>query len=199
MARKLNYPFTAAQIADLRAGERVTVSGLVLTGRDCVHRYLAEGGAAPRDLTDAALYHCGPVIARQDGKWLVRAAGPTTSLRQEPYLARLLERHRVRVLIGKGGMGEQTREALRRHGCVYLQAVGGAAGVLAACVENVGAVYFLKEFGPAEAMWELTVKDLEAIVTMDAAGRSLHERVRAASKRALRRILAGRRGRRAAS
>ena len=187
--RELQYPFSAAKVAELKAGERVVVSGLVFTGRDRLHRHLADGGACPVDLTDGALYHCGPVVAREGGAWVVRAAGPTTSLRQESYMSGILERYRLRVIIGKGGMGEGTREACAKHGCVYLQAVGGAASVIAASVEKVGQVHLLKEFGSTEAMWELHVKGLEAVVTIDASGRSLHDRVRSASRRALRNVL----------
>lgn len=189
MRRELQHPFTASKVADLKIGDKVLVSGTVFTGRDRFHRYLAEGGACPVNLTDGAIYHCGPVVVREGGAWSVRAAGPTTSLRQEPYTAKVLDRHRVRVIIGKGGMGEETRRACARHGCVYLQAVGGAASVIADCVKKVGDVYFLKEFGSTEAMWELSVQNLEAVVAIDGRGRALHDRVRAASKRALKRLL----------
>jgi len=189
MTRVLQYPFTAAKVAELKLGDKVLVSGVVFTGRDRVHRHLAEGNVCPVNLADAAIYHCGPVMVREDGVWRVRAAGPTTSFRQEPYMARMIERHRLRVIIGKGGMGEATRRACVRHGCVYLQAVGGAASVIAACVNKVGEVHFLKEFGPTEAIWELGVQNLEAVVAIDARGRSLHDRVRAVSRRALRWLL----------
>ena len=141
------------------------------------------------DLTDGAIYHSGPVVIRKEGAWLVRAAGPTTSMRQEPYMARIIEQHHVRVIIGKGGMGESTRRACAKFGCVYLQAVGGAGVVLSETVKQVAGVQFLKEFGDAEAMWELGVKGLKAVVTMDAHGRSLHKKVKITSRRALTRVL----------
>jgi tartrate/fumarate subfamily iron-sulfur-dependent hydro-lyase beta chain len=190
MIRELQYPFTLEKIRELRVGDRVAVSGRVFTGRDRAHKYLADGGKCPVDLRDGALYHCGPVVMRKEDGWVVRAAGPTTSVRQEPYMARIIGEHHVRVIIGKGGMGEATRKACAQCGCVYLHAVGGAAAVLAGGIERVAGVHFLSEFGPTEAMWEFEVKGLEAVVTTDARGRSLHNRIRAASKRALRRLSA---------
>jgi len=185
MVKELAYPFKEDRIRELSVGDAVRVSGRVFTARDRVHRYLADGGKSPVDLRNGALYHCGPVAVRHDGRWIIRAAGPTTSKRQELYMPWIIEHYRVRVVIGKGGMGEATREACAKFGCVYLQAVGGAAAVLAEAVQNVEGVHFMREFGQAEALWTLTIKDLEAVVTMDARGRSLHKRVRLASRRAL--------------
>jgi fumarate hydratase subunit beta len=105
-------------------------------------------------------------------------------------MARLIAQHHVRVIVGKGGMGEATRKACVEHGCVYLHAVGGAASVIADRITAVTSVHLLNEFGPAEAVWELTVNGLEAIVTMDTRGRSIHDRIRASSKRALGKLLA---------
>ncbi len=190
--KTIEYPFTEDKVRGLRTGERVSVSGRVFTGRDRLHKWLFDGRDCPVDLRDAAVYHCGPVVLRRDGVWVVRAAGPTTSMREEPYAPAIIESRGVRLIIGKGGMGEATREACRRFGCAYLQTVGGAACVLADCVTRVDGVHLLEEFGSAEAMWELTVKDLVCAVTMDAAGRSLHRRVWTASRRALGSLIEGR-------
>jgi len=167
----------------------VSVSGLVFTGRDRVHRYLSEGGRCPVSLRDGAIYHCGPVVLGKKGGWVVRAAGPTTSARQESYMSRIIEKHHVRVIIGKGGMDNGTRNACARFGCVYLQAVGGAAAAMAERVEKVVDVHFLDEFGPAEAVWEFIVRDLRAVVAIDTGGRSLHRKVKTASKKALRGVM----------
>lgn len=153
------------------------LSGRIYTGRDRLHKFLAEGGPAPVSLKNGAIYHCGPVVIRESGKWFVRAAGPTTSIREEPYMATIIKRHGVTVIIGKGGMGEATRQTGRRYGCVYLHAVGGAAQVLADTVKNVGGVHFRDTFGPTEALWELDVVAFPCLVTMDARGRSLHAMV----------------------
>jgi tartrate/fumarate subfamily iron-sulfur-dependent hydro-lyase beta chain len=188
MVKELQYPFTLERIRELRVGDRVRVSGRVFTGRDRLHKFLADGGKCPVDLKDGALFHCGPVVLRKEGAWVVKAAGPTTSIRNEPYMGRIVAEHRLRVIIGKGGMGEATRKACAHCGCVYLHAVGGAAAVLAGKIERVVNVHLLSELGATEGMWEFEVKGLDAVVTMDARGRSLHNRIRAASKRALQRL-----------
>ncbi len=179
----LTYPFAPSQVRRLRVGQRVLVSGRVFTGRDRLHRFLAEGGRAPVALRRGALFHCGPVVVRARGRWVVRAAGPTTSIRAEPYMAAIIRRHGLTVIIGKGGMGEATRRACRRHGGVYLHAVGGAAQVLADTVRRVVGVHFVKEFGPTDALWELEVADLPCLVTLDAQGGSLHAAVARRSAR----------------
>lgn len=181
----IQHPFGAARIRKLRAGDMVSVSGRIYTGRDRLHRYLADGGACPVDLRDGALFHCGPIVVQKDGKWIVKSAGPTTSSRQDPYMAAVIEKYQVRVIIGKGGMGEQVRQACIKHGCVYLQTVGGAGALLASCIKEVASVHFLKEFGAAEAMWELEAVGLPAIVAMDAGGRSIYKRIALTSRSAL--------------
>ena len=187
--KTLEYPFTAEKVGGLKVGETVCLSGRIVTARDCVHKYLFEGGKSPVDLKEGAVYHCGPLVAGGEGKWSVRAAGPTTSMRLEPYTERLIEQCGIRVIIGKGGMGEATRRACVAHGCAYLQVIGGAASKYAQGIERVESVHFLNEFGPAEAMWELMVNELEAVVTIDTAGRSLHRRVKNASRRVLNQLL----------
>lgn len=187
----LDYPFTQDRIAALRAGDVVTVSGLIFTGRDRLHKHLAETGQSPVDLHDGALFHCGPVVRHaSDGSWRIIAAGPTTSIREEPYMAKVIAEQGVRVIIGKGGMGPATQAACRDYGCIYLQAVGGAAAVIAKCVEAVDGVHCLDAFGTTEAMWILRVRGLQTVVGIDAHGRSLYEEVAAASREKLMRALA---------
>jgi len=186
MTTDIEYPFTEEKVRLLKVGQTVRLFGTVFTGRDRFHAHLHAGGRSPVDLTDGAIYHCGPVVVRQDRAWRIRAAGPTTSMRQDPFMPRILEQHRVRVIIGKGGMGEATRRACAEHGCVYLQAIGGAAAVLAQRIRSVEGVHFLKEFGPTDALWQLAVDGLEGVVAIDTHGRSLHRRVRNKSRRVLR-------------
>ncbi|NBU73149.1 MAG: fumarate hydratase, partial [Bacteroidetes bacterium] len=133
-------------------------------------------------LFGSVIYHCGPVVVERDGIKKVIAAGPTTSIREEPYQADVIKRYAVRAVIGKGGMGAKTLAALKESGAVYLHAIGGAAQIYAQCVEKVCGVEMLHEFGSPEAVWELQVKDFPAIVTMDSHGVSLHEQVEAESK-----------------
>lgn len=188
MPTLLTPPVSEAAVRALKVGEAVEITGILFTGRDAVHKYLAQGGALPPgvDLQGAILYHCGPVVIKdQAGQWRVVAAGPTTSAREEPYQGEIFRRFGVRGVIGKGGMGPKTLAACREVGAVYLHAVGGAAQVLAEHVRKVRGVYFLEEFGSPEAIWEFEVERFPAVVTMDAHGHSLHEQVFAASQAAL--------------
>jgi fumarate hydratase, class I len=170
----LTSPIDEAAIRSLKVGDVVLVSGRAYTGRDAVHHHLASHDP-PVDLRGGVLYHCGPVVAkRADGGWTVTAAGPTTSIREEPYQAEIIRRYGVRAVIGKGGMGAKTLAALRQHGGVYLNAIGGAAQFYARCIRQVDGVS-LMEFGTPEAMWHLQLESFPAIVTMDAHGNSLHQ------------------------
>ena len=182
---KLSFPFTEEKIQALKVGDEVLISGTVFTGRDAVHKYLHEGGALPPGVSfkDGIMYHCGPVMMKQaDGSHLCTAAGPTTSIREEPYQWQVIRDLGLRGVIGKGGMGERTVAACKEHGCVYLHAVGGAAQVLAECIKRVPNVYFMEEFGAPEAIWEFQVVTFPAVVTIDAHGNSLHKEVLAASQ-----------------
>ena len=170
----LKAPLTEAQIRALTIGDVVLISGPMFTGRDAVHHHLMKH-EPPVDLRGAVLYHCGPVVMkRDDGSWTVTAAGPTTSIREEPYQGEVIKRYGVRAVIGKGGMGAKTLAALKEHGAVYLNAIGGAAQFYARSIKKVDGVSLL-ELGTPEAMWHLTVEDFPAIVTMDAHGNSLHK------------------------
>jgi len=176
----LRTPLTEEQVRALRVGDEVSLTGIVYTGRDAVHKYLHEGGSLPEgvNLQGGVLYHCGPVMLREpDGSWRCAAAGPTTSIREEPYQADIIRKFGIRAVIGKGGMGPRTLAACKECGAVYLHAVGGAAQVLAERVRRVRDVYFLEQFGAPEAIWVLEVEDFPAVVTMDAHGRSLHDEI----------------------
>ncbi len=176
----LTTPLAETTIRALNVGDEVSLSGIVFTGRYAVHKYLHEGGALPPGVSfrDGILYHCGPVVLKDaQGRWTATAAGPTTSIREEPYQAQIIRDFGLRGVIGKGGMGDRTLAACRDYGCVYLHAVGGAAQVLAECIRSVRGVYLLEEFGAPEAIWEFEVADFPAVVTMDAHGNSLHQEV----------------------
>ncbi len=184
----LTIPFTEEKIRALKVGDAVEISGPIFTGRDVVHKYLHEGGTLPSEvnLRDGIIYHCGPVVMKDPtGQWRVTAAGPTTSIREEPYQGQIIKDFGLRGVIGKGGMGDRTLEACKSAGCVYFHAVGGAAQVLAECITSVKSVHFLKEFGSPEAIWELTVERFPVVVTMDSHSQSLHREVLATSTAAL--------------
>jgi fumarate hydratase class I len=167
-------PLDEDAVRSLEVGDVVLLSGPAYTGRDAVHHHLMAH-EPPVDLRGGVIYHCGPVVSKQpDGNWIITAAGPTTSIREEPYQADIIRKYGVRAVIGKGGMGGKTLAALKDSGAVYLNAIGGAAQFYARCIAGVDGVS-LMEFGTPEAMWHLRLKDFPAIVTMDARGRSLHQ------------------------
>lgn len=168
----LNTPISEEQIRSLKVGDVVVINGEMHTGRDALHKYLMDHDA-PVDLDGAVIYHCGPVMLKDEEGWHVKAAGPTTSIREEPYQGDIIKKFGIRAVIGKGGMGAKTLAALQEHGAVYLNAIGGAAQYYAECMKQVNGVDFL-EFGIPEAMWHLDVEGFAAIVTMDAHGNSLH-------------------------
>lgn len=182
---ELKYPFSEQAIRSLKAGDAVSITGRIYTGRDKFHKHFADGGKLPVDFRDGAIYHCGPVIVREKGGYSVRAAGPTTSVRENAYEPAFIEKSGVRIVIGKGGMDARTLAAMKKCGCVYVQAVGGAAAISAASVKKVAGVSLLDEFGAAEACWHFDVEGFRGVVAMDAHGRSLFDEVRSASERTL--------------
>lgn len=192
---RLEIPVSAEQISALKTGDVVKISGVMVTARDAAHKFLIEHfidrAPAPEDkdlyekisniLNGGMIYHCGPVVAEENGKYRFVAAGPTTSIREEPYESRVIEKFGVRGIIGKGGMGDQTLAACGKFKAAYLHAVGGAASLIANSVEEVLDVYLKDEIGVPEAFWVIRVKDFDAVVTMDSHGNSLHKTVEKAS------------------
>lgn len=168
----LNTPLTDEVVRNLNVGDIVMISGKIFTARDAIHSHLMTNNS-PINLNGEIIYHCGPVVLKDGDSWKITAAGPTTSIREEPYQSEIIKKNKIRAVIGKGGMGNKTLSALKEFGAVYLNAIGGAAQYYAKCIEAVDGVNFL-EFGTPEAMWHLRVKNFPAIVTMDAKGNSLH-------------------------
>jgi fumarate hydratase subunit beta len=173
---RLTLPIGEADARALAIGDEVLVNGRIITACAAAHReLLVEERPAVRAAAEGSLvYHCSPVVERAGRGWRFLAAGPTPSLRQEPYEAEVLARYGLRGVIGQGGMGPRTAAALRCLGAVYLHAVRGLAVVLARHVSRVLAVHALGELGAADAIWEIEVEDFPAVVSMDARGRSLH-------------------------
>lgn len=172
----LEAPITEEKIRSLKVGDVVKINGMMYTGRDAIHKYLSDHDA-PIDLNGQVIYHCGPVMLKDEsGAWHVKAAGPTTSIREEPYQGDIMKKFGIRAVIGKGGMGTKTLAALEEHGGVYLNAIGGAAQYYADCIKSVEGVD-LMQFGIPEAMWHLKVEGFKAVVTMDSHGNSLHQDV----------------------
>lgn len=204
MSTKLTIPIAEKAIRALHIGDQVLLSGVMFTGRDAAHKYMMENfikGQCPEaerklydvlkaGLAGGVIYHCGPVVKkRPDGKYAFVAAGPTTSIREEPYQAAVIRHFGLRAVIGKGGMGAKTLAACKEHGAVYLHAIGGAATLIAESVKEVEAVHKL-DFGVPEAFWQIRVVDFPCVVTMDSHGQSLHEQIEAESKQKLAALLA---------
>ena len=186
--KTLSYPFSEKSIRALRAGDAVSITGRIYTGRDKFHKFFADGGKLPVDFRDGALYHCGPVVVSGDrnvASYSVVAAGPTTSVRENPYEPDFIAKTGVRIVIGKGGMDAKTLAAMKKHGCVYIQAVGGGGAIYADAVKKVAGVSLLEEFGAAEAVWHFDVVDFRGVVAMDAHGNSLFAEVDSDSRRRL--------------
>ncbi len=200
----LTIPISEADIRALRVGDTVRLSGVMVTGRDAAHKYMIENfvraTAVPeseralyeelrRLLAGGIIYHCGPVVRQRDGRWEFVAAGPTTSIREEPYEADVIAHFGMRGVIGKGGMGPATLRACQEHGAAYLHAVGGAATLIADTVKEVLTVYKKDEFGVPEAFWVIRAEHFPVVVTMDSHGCSIHDEVEALSRQALERLL----------
>lgn len=190
--KKIELPISEKAIRELRIGDEVEISGPMVLGRDAAHKHLIQGFDKEFDrlARDRFLYHCGPVVQRtKDGGWKFVAAGPTTSIREEPYEAQIIEQYGVRGVIGKGGMGQRTLDAMAKFGCVYLHAIGGLAVVLAEKVVAVHGAHMLDELGVPEAMWSIEVKDFPSVVTMDSHGDSLHAKMFEQSNEAARALM----------
>lgn len=175
---RLRTPISEKDVRRLKIRDVVYITGEVFTARDSAHRraleYHAEGRKLPIDMEGKPLYHCGPLVREVDGTYEVVSAGPTTSMRMEIFEDAFIDKFRVPIIIGKGGMGSRTREALRKFGAVYCALTGGAGALAAKAVNKVKAVEWF-DLGMPEALWILEVKDLGPLmVAMDAHGNSLY-------------------------
>jgi fumarate hydratase subunit beta len=203
--KELTIPISPESIRDLHVGDTVALTGMMATGRDAVHKWIYDTfihktrepqgddlevyQALQSIFKESVIYHCGPVVSKlENGKYKFVAAGPTTSIREEPYQGEVMSHFDMRGVIGKGGMGAQTLKACQEIPAVYFHAIGGAATLIAESVEEVTAVYKL-EFGVPEAIWVLKVKEFPVVVTMDSHGVSIHDQVEAASKEKFKALL----------
>jgi fumarate hydratase class I len=203
--RSVQIPIQDEVIRALKVGDPLLLSGVMITGRDTVHKWMIETFikktrppqgddlevyAALQPILDGGIiYHCGPVVSGLDTKqYKFVAAGPTTSIREEPYQADVMKHFNLKGVIGKGGMGARTLKGCQEVPGVYLHAIGGAATFIAQSVEKVLGVYKY-DFGVPEAIWVIQVKDFPAVVTMDSHGQSLHAVVEQDSGRVLEELL----------
>jgi len=205
--REITIPIEDDTIRSLHAGEPVTLTGIMMTGRDAVHKWMSETfikktrepqgndlqvyEEIKKYLDRGVLYHCGPVVAGLDTKnYKFIAAGPTTSAREEPYQADVMKHFNIKGVIGKGGMGPKTLKGCEEVPGVYFHAIGGAASFLAQTVQKVLGVYKLEDFGVPEAMWVIEVKNFPVVVTMDSHGVSKHSTLDESSHKVLDELLA---------
>lgn len=192
-SKLLKTPLSKSNVINLNVGDMVLVSGMIVTGRDKIHKFLVherpDKKDIPFELEGGIIYHCGPIIKKMNDAYKIIAAGPTTSMRVEMYESDVIKTYGIRGIIGKGGMGEKTLNTLKEYGCVYLHAISGAAAYLADRIKNVRDGWKIDEFGAPEAMWLLEVEDFPAIVTMDAHGNSLHKDIEASSLEKLKEII----------
>ncbi|MDR2883570.1 MAG: FumA C-terminus/TtdB family hydratase beta subunit [Deferribacteraceae bacterium] len=190
---KLTTPISAETINSLNAGDRVLLSGRIITARDAAHKLMVEKRPdfLRPYLKESVIYHCGPIVSKnEDGTWKFVSAGPTTSSREEPYEADVMEEYNVRGIIGKGGMGQKTMDGLTKSGAVYLHAIGGSGALTAQRVKKVETVLMLEELGSPEAFWVIEVEDFPLVVTMDSKGKSLHKEVAERSDKRAKELLA---------
>jgi fumarate hydratase subunit beta len=205
MMKQITTPITDDVIRDLKVGDAVALSGMMVTGRDTVHKWMIETFIkkthAPQGddlqvyeelkkiLNGSIIYHCGPVVSGLDTKdYKFVAAGPTTSIREEPYQADVMKHFNIKGVIGKGGMGTKTLKGCEETPAVYFHAIGGAASYIAQTVTKVHGVFKL-DFGVPEAIWVIEVKEFPVVVTMDSHGGSLHEVIETSSKKVLEDLL----------
>ncbi len=203
--KQLSMPISDETIRSLKVGEPVSLSGVMVTARDGAHKWMIETfikkTRAPQGddlqvyeelkklLNGSVIYHCGPVVSGVDTQeYKIVAAGPTTSIREEPYQADVLKHFNIKGVIGKGGMGPKTLQGCQDTPAVYFHAIGGAASFIAQTVTKVLGVFKL-DFGVPEALWVIEVKDFPAVVTMDSHGGSQHAVIDESSKKVLERLL----------
>ncbi len=201
----LHIPISEEEIRRLHVGDQVRLYGLMATARDAAHKYIKDtffhGPEVPENERDTheqlkqlwaggVMYHCGPVVSKDAaGRYHFVSAGPTTSIREEPYEADVIRYFGLRAVIGKGGMGPKTLAACQQDGAVYLHAIGGAATLIASYVKEVVTVLKKEELGVPEAFWVVRVEGFPAVVTMDAHGVSLHDQLFEESKARLAELL----------
>ncbi len=172
-----NTPMTEEQVRKLKVNDVLYITGTIVTARDQAHRraleFYNEGKVIPMNLEGLAIFHCGPVVAKPSGKWIAVAAGPTTSTRMDIFEDEFIKNFRVRVVIGKGGMGKRTTDAMAKYGAVYGAFTGGAAVLAAKAIKNVKTVEWF-DLGIPEAMWVFEVQDFgPLVIAIDTHGNNL--------------------------
>jgi len=179
---KLRTPISEEDIRKLRVNDVLYISGTIVTARDQAHRraleFYKQGKPLPINLEGLAVFHCGPLMGKEGDKWIIVSAGPTTSTRMEVFEDEFIEKFKVRVIIGKGGMGAKTTEAMKKYGAVYGAFTGGAGVIAAQSVKDIKGVEWF-DLGMPEALWILEVEEFGPLtVAIDSHGNNLFEEVR---------------------
>jgi tartrate/fumarate subfamily iron-sulfur-dependent hydro-lyase beta chain len=179
MEYHLNLPAKKDEIKKLHIRDIIYVNGNIFTARDEAHHMMLEGKDIPFNPSDMALFHCGPLMKKDKGKWQVVSAGPTTSSRMEIFEDKFIEKFGINIIIGKGGMGDRTEKALKKFTGVYTAYTGGAGALAAEKVEEVLDVYWLEELGMPEAAWIFKVKEFgPLVVAIDSHGQSIYKQLK---------------------
>lgn len=177
----LKTPISEEQVRKLKVNDTLYVTGTMVTARDEAHKRALDlhnnNKQLPINFEGLALFHCGPIVKKVNNKWIVVAAGPTTSFRMEPLQADFLKNFKVRLVIGKGGMGQKTVDAMQKCGAVYGAFTGGAAILAAKAIKQVKNVEWL-DLGMPEALWIMQIEDFGPLtVAIDTYGNNLFEDV----------------------
>jgi fumarate hydratase subunit beta len=174
LSKDIRLPLTEETIAGLRAGDHVTLTGVIYTARDAAHKRMIEaldrGEPLPIDIKGAVIYYVGPTPERP-GK-VIGAAGPTTSMRLNPYTARLMAQG-LKATIGKGGRSDEVKEALKKYKGIYFIAVGGTGALLSKRIKSAEVVAY-EDLG-TEAIRRLEVENFPVVVANDMYGNDLLE------------------------
>jgi tartrate/fumarate subfamily iron-sulfur-dependent hydro-lyase beta chain len=179
MEHYLKLPLTDNEVKNLKIGDIIYLSGTIFTARDEAHHMMLHTEKLPFEPSEMGLYHCGPLMKKTKKGWQVISAGPTTSSRMEIFEDEFLKRFNIKIIIGKGGMGEKTQKALRKYICVYTSYTGGAGALAADKVEKVKDVYWYDKLGMPEAVWIFDVKEYgPLVVAMDAKGNSIYRNMK---------------------
>ncbi len=179
---KLKTPISEENVRKLKVNDVIYITGTMFTARDSAHKraleYYKQGKKMPINPHGLAVFHCGPIVKKENDKWTIVAAGPTTSTRMDLFEDEFIKNYKVRVVIGKGGMGKKTTDAMKKYGAVYGAFTGGAAVLAAKAIKNVKTVEWF-DLGMPEALWILEVEDFGPLaVAIDSHGNNLFEDVR---------------------
>lgn len=192
---KLTTPISEEDIRKLKANDVLYVTGTIVTARDQAHKRALqlhkEGKPLPINLEGLAVFHCGPIVKKVGDEYSIVAAGPTTSTRMDIFEDEFIKNFKVRVIIGKGGMGERTTSGMEKYGAVYGAFTGGAAVLAAKSIKQVKAVEWL-DLGMPEALWILETHEFGPLtVAIDSHGNNLFKEVKDKTEQNLQKIYAG--------